>query len=193
MKSIAPLLVVMLAATCQTAPTQKLGPGTPLVEQPEFDVSGMSPGRIVRWQADNGNTQLEYLGPDGEFYKFAFARDASKGQPLSALFRYTRRGEAVGVDFGPVQYTYTPHNCELTVGRCVYREAGSDGLSRTVISKIEVDGEAWTYRLYHTAEAPENLIEEGEFTVDRFGINIDREYIVYKDGLARTRWTRRLD
>ncbi|MCY1127822.1 hypothetical protein OU426_13240 [Frigidibacter sp. RF13] len=176
-----PLLTLLLL--CLTA--------LPLRAETAFDVTLMTEGQTVRWRAENGNTAVTYLGPEGGLYRFAFTRDGSKGDPAKVAVWSNRRGEAVRAEVGGLTVRYKPSDCTLTVGRCTYTEALSDGARRKMVHLASVANDVWTYRLYHTAEAAENLIEEGTFTVDAAAVILDRTYRIREGGVWRDAWSKR--
>lgn len=158
----------------------------------EFDVSAKPIGDITRWTADNGDTSVEYKGKQGDHYELAFERDASKGEPPSAKILSTRDGQAVKFISSGVTTTFNPHDCTLTLGRCVYTQATSSNRSRKMISNASVKEDVWTYTLHHTEELDRNLIEKGSFTIDDFGFVIDRIYTSYNKGKPTEQWTKRV-
>jgi hypothetical protein len=163
----------------------------PLHADPPFDVTLMTEGQTVRWRAENGNTTVTYLGPEAGLYRFAFARDGSKGDPAKVAVWSNRQGEAVKAQVGGLTVRYKPSDCTLTVGRCTYAEIRSDGARRKMVHLASLANGVWTYRLYHTAEAAENLIEEGTFTVDEAGVILDRTYRIREGGVWRKAWSKR--
>ncbi|WP_284164071.1 hypothetical protein [Frigidibacter sp. SD6-1] len=163
----------------------------PLHAEIPFDVTLMTEGQTVRWRAENGNTAVTYLGPEGGLYRFAFTRDGSKGDPAEVAFWSNRQGEAVKARVGALTLRYKPSDCTLTVGRCTYTETRSDGARRKMVHLASVADGVWTYRLYHTAEAAENLVEEGTFTVDGAGVILDHTYRILEGGIWREAWSKR--
>lgn len=164
----------------------------PALAETPFDVTLMTEGQTVRWQSENGNTAVTYLGPKGGLYRFAFTRDALKGDPGKVTFWSNRQGETVEARVGSLTIRYKPSDCTLTEGRCAYSETRSDGARRKMIHVASVKAGVWTYRLYHTAEAEENLLEEGTFTVDAAGVILDHAYRVREDGVWRDAFSKRV-
>ncbi len=154
-----------------------------------YDLSGKPVGDVTRWRAENGNTQLVFLGKEGRYYKLAFTRDNSRGQPGTAVIWSRKDSQTTKIVYDNRWVKYTPHDCQLTLGRCRYTERRSDGRSRKVIQLASMSNGTISYELYHTKVSPDNLIEKGTFTVDQYGYDIDRDY-VRRDG--KPLWGRRI-
>ena len=162
------------------------------VAQQQFDISGKTKGDVIQWRAHNGNTSVIFLRRSGKYYKLAFSRDSSKGQPLKATFWATRKGEIVKAKVGGVTTRFSPHDCSLTVGRCVSMERTRDLGRRTIIWNASVKNGVWHYTKHHTKQVSANLIEKGRFTVDKYGYYIDRTYSTKIDGVWQSQWTKRI-
>jgi hypothetical protein len=153
-----------------------------------FDILALPAGYIARWKAENGDTQMTYIGRDRYGYRFDFQRDAAKRKPESGTFWTTKDGQthchenADGVD------TYAPHDCQLTVGKCRYTETRADGDWRKMIRISSVKGGVWHYQIYQAQVSPEKLRFTGSFTVDTGGFEIDHDYYDQEDWKY---WTRR--
>jgi len=158
------------------------------VAQPSFNPAAKKVGDVTRWQADNGKTSVTYRGREGALLVLDFRRDASRGQPLSLRVWTNARGEAVKVRYNGRITTYSPSDCSLTVGRCTYVETDANGGRKNMTWRAEVKGGFWHYTLFEG----NTLAEEGTFSVDKFGYNIDRDYISYQNGKGRRQWSRRL-
>ncbi len=155
-----------------------------------FDLSAKPIGSITRWKTDNGNTSVELLAREGKFFKLAFTRDDSKGQPDFAILWARKDGQTVKIIRSSGEWTkFKPHNCELTLGKCRYIERHSDGRWRKMIQVASMSNGKISYALYHTRISSANLVEKGSFTADKYGYVIDRDYV----GLdGRIRWSRRI-
>jgi hypothetical protein len=159
----------------------------------DFDLSGLPEGSVHRWQTNNGNTKIVFKGKRGGAYRLEFSRDGSKGDPAKGTLWATRRGEIVQAKFGSSVTKFTPHDCSLTLGKCVYTEVNDKLGQRTMIWRAKVRGNKWVYTLHHTKAVPGNLVETGSFTVDASGFYVDRDYVIYANGKPQTKaYSRRI-
>lgn len=145
--------------------------------QVSFDPSAQEIGAVTRWSHKYGTRQVTYLGPDGEDFKYEW-RNKTGGQELVIMIWRDSNGQGTRLEGGDEIQTYTPHNCRLTLGRCEYvysyqhKTLPGREEKRIVINSVE--GGVWSYKIYTDEETPANLDREGTFTVDEFGLLIDR-------------------
>lgn len=155
----------------------------------ELDITKLAPGTLVRWQADNGNTSVEYLGPDGDDYALIFERDASQGEPARLKLWSDRRGEMTRIEDEGGVTTFKPTDCSLTIGDCTYVETRPDGAHRKMYWHAEVSKKGvWTYQLFRNRVSQQTLIESGQFTVDKYGFYLNH---TYSQGQMK-RWGKRI-
>lgn len=154
-----------------------------------FDISEMAVGQTVRWRVENGNTSVTFLGLGGRRgYKLAFHRDASKGQPFDMTWWSARDGQLLRAVAPGIDDRYSPNDCSLTLGRCVYTITRLDGRREQRIHLASQKDGTWSYREYSGQEDAAYLVERGTFTVDDFGFVINHDYTL---GDGAPRWSRR--
>lgn len=155
-----------------------------------FDLSAKPIGNITKWRSSSGTTSLEVLARDDKLFKLGYTRDSSKGQPAYAILWVRKDGQLVEITNSSGDWTrFKPHNCELTLGKCRYTERHSSGPKRKMIHLASMSDGKITYALYHSKVSPDNLVEKGAFSVDKYGYVIDHDYS-RADGTPR--WSRRI-
>ena len=197
-KSIARALVlatVVVVAACveQARSPKDLRLGAENAQPSMFDISTGAPGTMTRWQADNGGTSVRFDGKAGDAYRLTFERDASKGQPLKMSLWAAQDGQTLRKRSGAVETRYTPHDCSLTLGRCVYREDNSRLGTRLIEWNASEENGVWSYSVHVLKAGNRTLLEDGTFTVDQRGYYIDRTYTQYRSGASNSRWSKRVE
>lgn len=153
------------------------------------DMSALPRGAVFHWQVENGTTTVRYQGRDQRGYRFAFTRDASKGQSLKMIWWADTKGQILLAKAGRNETRFVPNDCSLTTGRCNYVRIEPDGRKQKIVNVTSVRNGLWSYRTYRDRVSPATLVESGTFTLDRFGVMIDRYYQL---GDGKPRWSRRI-
>ncbi len=186
--------LVLLAACAQQQERASLSDirlGPQSAQATKFDASVDSPGTMTRWYADNGGTMLRFEGEEAGLLRFYFERDASKGEPLRMTIWSTQDGQSVRWRSGDVEARYTPHDCSLTLGRCIFRGENSRLGARLIEWNASQQDGLWSYTMHLVAPGERRILEEGAFTVDPRGYVLERTCFEYRGGVRKERWTKR--
>ena len=146
-----------------------------------FDLETLPADYHFADHGSDGNTQVRYLGREGDDYLFNYQRDDSAGDPATFTSWANRASQLVrwtGID-GIA--SMSPHDCWPTIGTCSFTITFADGEYVDIQSSMTRDGDIWEHRRYVDVDGIRTLYERGCTRMDEYGFPIDN-WTEYWDG-----------
>ncbi len=170
----------------------------PASAQQMIDPGAQDVGASVTLVTKYRRSTTTYLGQDGDLFRYERVSKGA-GPDFVDIFWRDGAGQATRMTYENVEQLYEPHDCRLTVGRCVYtrtyiNEKLNEKTQKQYIRVTSFENGVWVSKQYLNNEAPENLKTESTFSVDEFGHVIESESLIHHKDYSKPKrgWAKRL-
>ena len=161
---------------------------TPLAAQP-FDLNTLPEDYRFTDHGSDGNTDVRYVGREGDAFIFAYQRDDSVGNPATFTSWANQASQLIRWRGADGTAAMSPHDCWPTLGSCDYVITYGDGERIEIHSSMIRIGDIWEHRRYVDVNGISTLYERGCTRMDEYGFPIDN-WTEYWDG--EEEWSERV-
>lgn len=150
-----------------------LSPATVQAQDINQRIADIGAGSYIVYQAGSHSFVQVYRGASGPFWVVDVVDGTDpNGSRLSREFR-DARGQLVRVDYASgLSLRFNPHNCQRSVGACLFIQTGPDGDSQHGrLTTATADGYTYESSVFDRPGGNPVLAETGRIVLDAFGSN----------------------